>query len=262
MAAKGFLKKAGRYVRREAKRRYTTKKGGMRVGKIMKDVAYLKSVLNPEKKNVVLSNSTQQYVGCFNGNASGYFALDITPTPSQGSTETTRNGNSIRWCSSYLQLQLSHMSASNLPIKFKVLLVRFKGIPYSSAATYPTVMLNPNPFLTGFNVYDFNSTFEQSFLPNLSVVWNKNYTLQANQISGVPQIKNVKIPLKHKNHHVKYSSDASTTPVHGQMYMFVFADAGNASGSTAVTGQTNAIVTAINTGMKMNYNIINYYYDN
>lgn len=262
MNVKKMAGRAYRAGRKAVKKRYTTKKGGYRIGQITKDIAYLKGVLNPEKKNYTLNNTSNQAVGCFNGNASGHYCIDISPTPTQGSTETTRNGNSIKLHSSYLQLQVRQQSAAIQPIKFKVVILAFKGIPYSSASTYPTVFLNPNPFLNGFNVYDFNSTVEQSFLPNSRIVYEKTFYLAPNNISTQTMIKDVKIPLRYRNHHIKYLSDGSTSVTHGALYMMILADNGNCSSSTATTGQTNAVYTAINTGMLVNYNIIHYYYDN
>lgn len=261
---KSWIRKVARKGARMAKKRYTTKKGGVRIGKIAKDVAWLKGVLNPEKKNFTFNNTANNLVGCFNGNTvgGGYFSLDITPTPSQGVTETGRSGNSIKLHSSYIQLQFSQMSACVQPIRFRVILLAIKGIPYSSASTYPTVLFNANPFLSGFAVYDYNSTYEQSFLPNQRIICDRKYLLPANEAGTQTMIKDVKIPLRYKNHHIKYLADGSTTVTHGQIYMIVVADNGNCSTSTAVTGQTNAIYTAINTGMKLNYNIIHYYYDN
>ena len=55
----------------------------MRTRRIARDVAYLKSMINAEKKHL-RTDVENVVMGQVNGNSNGYYVVDVSPAPSQG----------------------------------------------------------------------------------------------------------------------------------------------------------------------------------
>lgn len=259
---KKYAKKAVKKVGRIARKRYAPK-GKVNYNRIAKDVMYLKSVLNPEKKTFQLT-TTDQGVGQCAGNVSSFYVRDITPLPSQGTTSVTRNGNSIRLSTSYFKFQIQQQSANvQSPIRFRFLVVKVLGAPYTGGLggnLVPT-MFNANSFITGGSIIDYNSDRNTQSFKNFIVLREKRVTLPANAISGQHMVKTLSFGMKYKSHHVKFTSDGSLAVSDGQLVLIVLADNGNAStGTVSTLGGTQA--TAVNTGALLQEDITHYYYDN
>lgn len=253
---KGARRVVGKAVK-AAKKRYVTKTGkGLRVKQIVQDVAMLKKLINAEKKRYVTGvNNTA--VGQVNGNTSGAYCVDITPIPAQGVTAETRNGASIKWNTSYLQLQFIHQSATSSTIKGKIYIIKSDSIINSSALI--TGFLNPSPFISSTSIYDYNSTREQDTFKDFRVLATRNFSVSCDQISGQSVQKVVKMPLKF-GHHVKFQ-DNTTTLAEGQVWMLIVCDNGNMNSATA-SSVGNISTTAVNTGLNLCWSITNYFVDN
>lgn len=76
MAIKKYVKKVARRVRGKAIKRYFSKGYKPKMGRIVSDIKYLKSVLNPEKK-VYQYNKTDGLLGQCNINNSAYYMTEI-----------------------------------------------------------------------------------------------------------------------------------------------------------------------------------------
>lgn len=259
-------KRAGREIKRAYKKRYM-KKGMTAVSstaKLVKDVMYLKSVLNPEKKKFSGSITDQQVGQCI-GNNNGWFNWDITPSPSQNVTSSGRTGNSIKLHSTHIKYQFQAQSASGgSPIKFRIIIGKTIGPPVN-INTIPSNMFNPTTFVTlgGVNagIIDYNSDRREDTYKQYVVLRSKVVYLRPNNHTG--QVMNVTghFGLKYKSHHVKFNNDANVNISDGQLFALFVADNGNASTSVASTlVGTNA--TAVSTGALLQLDISHWFYDN
>lgn len=262
MAKKSMFSKLAKKVGRAARRRYVTKTGkGLRVNQIIKDVKYLKSVLNPEKKTYQI-NVTDDLVGQCNGNLSADFARDITPIPAQGTTSVTRNGNSLKLHSTYVKFQFQPQSSNGFPMKFRVMICKVIGAPVTDVVnTFTPRYFKTNPFVTGGQIYDYNSDRREDTYKDLRIIRSAVVSIPANQHTGQTQLKNFAMGIKWKSHHVKFTTDGSQTVSDGQIVLLVLGDVGNKSSSNASTLNGTAVL-AVNTGSNISYEMTHYFYDN
>lgn len=248
-----------RPLNRRYKQRYLGKKSkALKLGKVANDVMWLKSVLNPEKKRIVINNTANTPVGQVDGNSSGFLVLDVTPVPVVGTGFQQRNGASIKLHTSYFQFQLYDQSATSHPVKVKFMLCQVKGTP-QTPTTAVAQMITPSPF-TSPAIYDFNSALNPDYLKQYKCIRQWTSYLAPDNVSGQRIVKNSKIGIKYRNYHVRFDKDTATV-TGGQLILIVLCDSGNRSSSTAST-VTNVPVTAVNTAISMNYNLLHYYYDN
>lgn len=261
MAFKKYVKKVARRVRGKAIKRYFNKGYKPKMSTIQRDVAYLKSVLNPEKK-LYQYNLTDGLVGQCNINASAYYVSDITPVPAQGITSTTRNGNSIKLSTARIKMQLqSQSSSTGNGIKVRGMVVHVLGAPYTSAATLVQTMFKPNSFITGGTIYDYNSDRREDSFKQFRIIRSFNANIPANNHTGQTPVKNVSVGIRFKNHHVKFVSDGATNIQDGQLFLIMFADSGNVSTTTAST-LVGTPVLATNTGLFIQQDTSIWFYDN
>lgn len=261
-----YAKKVAKKVGKVVKKRYFRGKGYSRpkVQQMAKDIMYLKGVLNPEKK-VYTQNAITIGVGQVSGNNNGFYALDITPTPSQGTTSITRNGNSIKLHSSFIKFMFQHQSSTTSNIRVKIQMVLVKGPPNASVGTFPSaIMYEPNPFVTGNSIYDYNSSQNPDYFGTYQIIREMKFTVRQDQLAGSNTIKSVSMPMKYfrgKGHHVRFAADGSNTVADGQLLLIFTADNGNISSGTASTlgGIANAGTA---TGLLMSMNLVHYFYDN
>lgn len=263
---KKSVKSAGRKIYKQTGLKNPIKKGKLsssrmydnasKIARVASEVAILRRLVNAEKKRYNLGTNNT-FVGQVNGNSSGCYTFDLTPVPAQGITAETRNGASIKWTSTYLQLQFIHMSATQSTIKGRIYIIRSSNVINSS--TLLTNFLNPSPFITSTQIYDINSAREQDYFKDYKVLATKNFTVSCDQISGQTVQKIIKMPLKF-GHHVKFN-DNSTSITDGQVWMLIVCDSGNiATGTASTVG--NISVTAPNTGLNLCWNAVNYFVDN
>lgn len=253
-------------VGRAVKRRYTTRRGMPKMGKIARDAALglrAYGMLNAEKKRYTINTSaTPLEVGQVDDNASGHLAVNPTPIPAQGLQYNNRIGSSIKVTSIFFRIQFWQQPITNQPIRLKIYLVKVLGEPQSSASGALTNFFLPNPFVTGgSSIYDFNSSTNPDFYPRWRVLRKKVVRLQADTSSSQTQVKDVSMSVKFKKgHHVRFSQN-STTVTNGQLLLFVLADCGNTGGNpSTLTG--GVPVLSANTGAFMAYDATAYYYDN
>lgn len=258
---RSMLRKAGAALKKRYKAKPGGRKstGGVRVAKMAKDIMYLKSVLNPEKKrdSYVILNKP---VGQVNGNTDGAYFADITPVISQGVTAGTRNGASVKLHSAMYHFQFTQGVGTIANIRGVIEIWEIKGEPYgASLFTYFDEHWEANPF-TG--VRDINAqTNPDNFMKGRCIA-RKYFRVIADQTSGVKTLTDVKMPIsynKGQGKHLRYNRDTNTIE-HGQMYMVIRTDRGNISGSSVST--LNVPDVNINTGLLMQYNCTNYFYDN
>lgn len=258
-----YIKRLGRAVGRRLRKRYIAKKsGGLRVGRLAKDVMYLKSLVNSEKKRFTYS-TFDQVVGQIAATSAttavdGLFVTDLTPNMGQGVTNSTRSGSSIRCCSINFQCQVKQQSSGQSPIRLKFLWVLNKGITTST-----TNFANNYILTNGFNGYrDYNSSINPDFIKNFVILRKKSVYIPADNLSSQLQIKDFRVGFKFKQgHHIRYDANTSTVNA-GQMFLLVVADSGN-SQNIAYTGASNGLTqVGANTGANINFIQTLYFYDN
>lgn len=256
----GYAKKVGRKAVRAgvrfAKKRYLSKGG---LGRVVKDVAFLKSVLNPEKKYFNYKSTSAVAVGQVSGNSNAGLYLDTTPTPAQGTTRSTRNGCSIKLHSQYFRFQIVQQSATATPIRLRFQLFQNMGSQNAINVGVASGELHTsNPFN---GLVDFNSNRNPDYMKDYKLLKQRTITLPVDPQSGALMIKELAFGMKYKSYHVRTQGDNQTTVVQGQQIMVITADCGNASTTTASTN-TFIPVTAINTGCTIQWSVDNWFYDN
>lgn len=261
IARKAYNSKAGKVVRKITGDRYgrgATQLITKGVPQLAKDVLMMKKMLNAEKKRIGVATANTAF-GQLNFNSSAYIASDITPIPAQGITSATRNGASIKLNSAFLKFQVYHQSSTTQPIKFKIMIAKVAGIPESNMNTFFQQCWQPNTFLSS-TIYDFHSQPNPDYFRSYKIIKSRTVTVPADQITGVNMIKDISIPLKFKNHHIRFSADTTTVSA-GQLVMWVVADCGNISSGSSST-VTPIAVSGTSTGLIMNTSFMWYYYDN
>lgn len=259
--AKNSVKTVAKYVKKNPNTVVT----GISIAKMAIDVARLMSMVNSEKKQFQQSATLIQ-IGQQIGNLNGYYSVDITPVPAQGTTSITRNGNSLKLHSSFIRFQFSQLPSTTQPIRVKIRLDLVKGSPNASVGTWPIQILEPNPFISGASIYDYNSNNSPDQFGTFKNIFTRKVIVKPDQLTGQNSITNVDIPLKYfkgKGHHVRFANDGSIAVSDGQLIMSMLCDNGNASLTTVGTLVGPPIGSqAISTGLYMSYSIMHYFYDN
>lgn len=263
MAFKKYVNKAKGVVKRAYKKRYV-RKGKTNYTKMVKDVMYLKSVLNPEKKKQS-GSFTDQMVGQCSTDTQGWFCSDITPSPPQSAGVAGRNGNSIKLHASHIKYQFQAQSANNgSPIRFRMMIVKTVGTPVATGNPYMQAMFLPNTFINlgGVNagIIDYNSDRREDTFKQFIILRSKTIYLKPNNHNGQTQHVTGSIGLKYKSHHVKFATDASNARSDGQIVLIILADNGNIGGTTSSLVGTQAVNP--NTGSNVQMDISTWYYDN
>lgn len=277
--ANRIAKKVGRAI----KRRYFKGKGyrNPKLVTMSKDIMRLKALVNAEKKQFQINTATPfsvgQYVQSSATNANcACFCTEITPFPTSGTGYNQREGSSIKLHSSLMRFQLYQQSQTSSPIKISIQIIKVVGatqnISYSTAgggsSTLPTGLINlydVNPFIgagtgTMGQIIDYNSQRNQDNFKDYVVLRKKNFTLKNDALGSQTIIKDIKIPMRYKNHHVRF--DKNTTNItEGQLFLLILCDNGNTNSTNTgtLTGVPN---TGVNTGAMVQYAITHYYYDN
>lgn len=256
------IAKTYRKGRKVVKKRYI-KKGNLNTKQLVKDVMYLKSVLNPEKKRYLINYTSDLAVGQVNVNAAGLYVTDITPIPAVGTGYNNRNGASIKLHSTHFAFMMKQQSSTLNKVKVRIEIWLIKGNPYASAASFPADHYLANSFITGASIVDYNSDPDPDDFNKARLIRTFHTAVPNDQVTQT-QIKLFKGGIKYNNgqgHHVRF--DLNTTTIEqGQLIMIIFADNGNVDSTNASTLGGGVPITSANTGITMNYNITHYYYDN
>lgn len=272
--AKKLARKGAKFVRK----RYTAKPGGrkatggLRVAKMAKDILYLKSVLNPEKKRFEFATATTNSVGQLNQIAGSYsegrYFYDCTPTPSQGITYSTRNGASIKLHSTMWQFQFVQQASAVSDVKLIVEIFKITGEPYTGFNFFQE-RYAVNPFIREVisgaiaGIRDYNSQLNPDNFMKGTLVARRKVTIKADPTTSAKMITDLKIPIKYnkgQGHHIRFDKDTNNVES-GQLYLVIRADRGNI-GTVAASNITGVPDVAPATGVDFLWNKVDYYYDN
>ena len=258
MAISKIFKKSYTKAKKFAKKRYTSKSGGLRISQLVKDVALVKRSLNVEKKHIQSSITSNINVGQTNGNADAGTALyDITPVITQGVGYSNMTGNSVKLVSMSLKLQIKQMSATQHPMKVKMVIFKVFGTPQAANAIQTgnrLFDLNPITSLT-----DYNSERNVNYFKEYRVIKTKTLYLMPDPVSGEIMLQNYSVAMK-MNHHLKYNQN-TTTLTDGQLCVSFTCDSGNNS-TSVVSTNANIPILKINSGATIQFFTKFYYVDN
>lgn len=227
---------------------------------IAKDVMFLKSMINAEKKRFNESYSNQA-VGQVNVNTSGHLCIDVTPDPISGAGFSERTGASIKIHSMFLRMQAYQQASTNHPIRLKCYLVKVKGTPQNTGF-FTQQFLQSNPFVsgTGSDTFDYYSSRNPDYFKQYQVLRTWKLYVPADKLTSQVMIADKKVGMKPKGLHIRFDRD-STNVSENQIMLLIVADSGNQGGS-ASSATTGVPVTAGGTGCVAAWAVDWYYYDN
>lgn len=260
--AKKLVKSGNKYVLG----RYAPK-GVADIATIAKDLAWLKLMINVEKKFFKSTSASPLYVGQVNGNVSGHNMIYSSPPVPQGDGQQYRTGASIKLISQRFNLQFVQESAAVNNMKGVIYVVETKGKPYGSLSIANEIdeMFFPNQWIYNYNggtpyIYDLTCRRNVDYMGNCRILRKIPFNIKQDSISGQNQMKTVSFGMKYKNRHVKFDGDSNTISG-GEMFLIIMLDSGNANSTTACT--LNGVpITAVSTGCYINWDITSYYVDN
>ena len=242
---KKYIKKVAGKVYGLAKKRYVSK-GGPNMKNIVKDVMFLKSVLNPEKKRYEIANNSAAFGQTLNaalttGALLTQFSFGTGIV--QGTSSSTRNGNSIKLNSIIFKARFHQQANTASPIRYKVVIFTCKGAPQTTAN------INANTAFWDYNgfsgVIDYNSDRNPDQFTDFQVLGQRTGKLIGDTLASQIQYTDMTIPIK-CNKHMRWDNAGALQEL--PIYMYATADTGDAG------------VAA--TGLLMEYTARTYFYDN
>lgn len=254
--------------KKSAKKAIKSRPLAKKVAKLSKQVALMK----PEKK--LLTGQITNYIGQVSGNDAAYLALDMTPSPLQGTSENTRTGSQITATGFFSQIQITPMSANVCSGLVQIELWKINGFPSLNAYTFVTspagLASNPAELIYNSNLFINNSVkpiIDVNSLRNMD--FNKDFTLIRRKSVYFPErsdttvstrAKTIKFSAKFKDGHLISFNKNTSTITNGTYFILFKTNIGNVSTTTAST-LNNIPLTAINTGFTMSMNFTNFYTD-
>lgn len=258
----GFRKRVGRVVRRVvrkgvkyAKKRYVSKKGNFKLGRLAKDVAMVKKLINVEKKRA--NTQFSGVVGQVNGAGGGAVIIDLTPALVQGDNASNRNGNSVKITGVHINGQFIQQSSAidRQVFSVEIWCHKTKEVPMSLASTGAEIYAN-SPFS---NQIDLVSRRNQDYYSDYVCLRKRRVFIAGDTYSATNIFRNNTFNLGMKlNRHLRWN-DAGTL-INGQYFMIIRAQSGNCSTTTASTA--NVAHQGINTGYTYALDCMHYYVDN
>jgi hypothetical protein len=195
---------------------------------------------------------------------------DASPYPLSSPGYKQRVGASITMTSAHHKFQC--WAQSNLNTNFRYKLVYFiPKIPLQTSslvATFVNAMFLTSAFpsgsgLNGGNgIIDFNSELDPDYREQYTMLRTVKRKFSADNFNSQTMVSDFSVGFKFpKGHHIRFNQD-NTYITSGQIMCLVLCDSGNI-GSAAYTGVgSNTLpITNYQTGMYMNFNMTNYYYD-
>lgn len=260
MAIKRFVKRAAKKAGRVVKKRYFKGKGYGRpnLSTMVRDLALVKKSLNVEKKNIQSTITSNIDIGQTLANTdNGQAIYDITPAITQGVGYNQMTGNSVKLVSMALKGQIKQQTATQHPMRIKIVLFKTVGQPVAAATIQSgNLLFDKNPITT---CTDYNSDRNINYFKDYRIIKTQTVYLMPDPTSGELILKDFKFIMK-MSHHLKWSNN-TTTLTNGQLGIMFLSDSGNSSTTTAST-LTNLPITKINSGATVQFYTKFYYVDN
>jgi len=215
-------------------------------------------------------------VGQVNDTLSGYWTYNLTPSSiSQGTNNINRVGNKMLWQSFHLNIGLEEQSnASNADCTFQMYLVRDKkpldNVYVTDDDSNPVEkMFMANPFIRDSGgavagVIDGSSPRNSTYMQRFEVLSKKTVFLPGDNFQNATQ-RNRILTMGHKFKQpltMRWDSGVYVPSSAGEIFLVVFASAGNINSNTASTLQGFVPRTAFQSGYNFSMNGIDYLLDN
>jgi len=237
---RNFRTKARKYVRRQfrrgkrwAKARYMPR-GKLNVGRIVKDVNFLKSIVNAEKKYVAFTETFD--FGLSTGASSGHYVQSLVSL-SQGTTVSTRNGNSVKGTSLQYSIQVSpQASTTTAGIPYMIFILQKPGALWDDVYTTGTTGTLANLFLSNdYSGYkSHRSLREIEHFRDWRILRCIRGYMRADESSTAGSSNHIHKGGVKLYRHFKF--DGANTPCQeNQLYYLFVAGAGSVSSNTALT---------------------------
>lgn len=258
-----FRKKTTKAV----KKRYGIGKGqgGFKFSQVAKDLAWVKSRLNVEKK-LYVGAVTSADVGQVDQNNFGYYSVDLTPSIFQGDGESQRVGNSLKFTGFNQKIQFIGQRKCFTTRRLKIHFIKTTDTT-SSVENIINDVYDQNP-LTG--LVDYHS--ERNYANNKKahrVVMKRNYTVRASSGMDVDTatgaansrpLGDMNISMK-MNDVCRFPSDSSNSIQDYRIIMVIFCDTGNRHPSNASIN-TGCLIPGSETGLDLQHHYRFWYVDN
>lgn len=255
-----FRKKTTKAV----KKRYGIGKGqgGFKFTQVAKDLAWVKSRLNVEKK-LYTGDVSDGRVAQVSHNSVGHYIQDLTPVISQGDGEKERVGNSLKLTGFNQKLQFRGQDECWTTRRVKIHYIKTTDTT-SSLTSIINDVYDVNP-LTGF--VDYFSELNYANTRAHRIVMKRNYTVRASSgmdnVSGnlrARPLGDMNISMK-MNDICRFPNDASQNIQDYRIIMVIFCDTGNDDTSTDSTN-SGVMVPWKKTGLDFQHHFRFWYVDN
>lgn len=227
--------------------------------KIIKDIAWIKSRLNVEKKFVNSIETMEAKIGQVNANNQGMISLDLTPSIPQGDGEENRNGNSLKATGMVVKMNFITQPNTAGMRRVKILIVRTTdpGLPSNDVA-HKIMDINP---LTGHRDYHSELDYTQMKDGRIKVIASKSVYLKEGVgfTAATRSTAVCTIPVKLQDVW-RYETNASNHPENIRYHLIALSDNGNAG--TSASTLLGIFVPQENTGVNMKAHSRLWYVDN
>nr|WPR18726.1 MAG: capsid protein [Owegonang virus 21] len=254
--------KATGYKNPMKKGKLMTSRVAKQIPKMLTDISRLKGIINSEKFRVESQPFSDSRLGQVDGNNSGHLLVDFTPVPSQGDGFNNRQGQSIRWKASHYSFFVQRQTNNVARCTMKIQLIKVIGEPFTTLSNILGRFIEPDRWINTGTVYDTASDRKPEYFRNFRVLRTKTITFPGADYAGQAVLtqKIVNFGLKLPKHHVKWNNNSNTL-TSGQVLCLITMDTGNSSATTTSTLDSIAN-NQTNTGLFVNCNKVDYYYDN
>jgi len=229
-----YVKNTIKRVARVAKKRYFKGKGysNPKLSTMAKDINMMKSMVNAEKEIYTAHAVTST---AFSPTAPIFTAIDNT---TEGTGHGQRDGESIKLHGYRWNLRFSQQSSAQGPQFIKIYLVKYIG-PRGSTPAISTFL---KPDFDGN--YSFHSERNEDHYTSYNVIRTINTKISADTVSGINMYNVQKVYGRFKGKtHQRYSGTAGTTLLTDQMYIIAVASNGTIGTSSAVTYDSQLLVS-------------------
>ena len=246
--AKSYARRLLNKGKKMARKRYLTKRGLPKVGRIMKDIKQLKRSFNVEKKYVDIPEASHA-VGQFSATSAtvysyGYKTHDITPFIQQGLQVGNRTGNSVKIIGASMRIQLYH-NTNQISSNYAYLDIFRVDFAQTINDTLATKVFDPNPFYTSA-VIDGQSLRNMNYTGVFKKICSRKIYIPADQHEQDRGVKYVNVNLR-LNDKIKYN-EIGGTPLNCQYIMVYRAANGNISDLFSYSGTEKFPVVTNTTG--------------
>ncbi len=231
--ARKFVRKAAKSAGRAIRKRYVSPKGGLKLARIAKDVAMVKSMVNAEKEIYTALSLTAQNVDA----TTPYFQPILNVA--EGTAHGQRDGESIklhgfRWNSRFTQQN----SVTN-PLYVKMWLVKYIG-PRGSTPAVNTFL---KPDFDG-NFTTMSERNEDHYASYRVISTSGMRKIPCDSVTGQSQFVLSKLYGKFtKGAHQRYGGSAAINLLTDQMYVLIVTSGGDTATSTGARIDSQLLIS-------------------